>query len=230
MEVPQSGYGIASLLRHSPSPPHGDDSRPLSPIPEVSAAAPGSTPPRQEEGNLRAGETGSAKAATTTTLAPPQLATTEVSSAPPPKQKSASAPVPTPAPATTAKVTAAAPSPSASSESSKAQRESTKAAPKGKSVATTSTSQQQPKGKKAPDATRAAPIEAGQRTLASMLSKKTPPSKDAPAEPADVQLVLHTNPALAQVERREAHAKGLVAPHMLSGERYPPTLIEFINN
>ena len=63
-----------------------------------------------------------------------------------------------------------------------------------------------------------------------MLSKKTPPPKDAPAEPADAQLVLHTSPALAQVERRDAHAKGLVAPHMLSGERYTLTLIEFVNN
>ena len=41
---------------------------------------------------------------------------------------------------------------------------------------------------------------------------------------------MHTSPAVAQVERREAHAKGLVAPHMLSGERYPPTLIEFVKN
>lgn len=64
-----------------------------------------------------------------------------------------------------------------------------------------------------------------------MLAKKPPAPKDAPAEPANAQqLVLHTSPALAQVERREAHAKGLVAPHMLSGERYPPTLIEFMNS
>ena len=64
-----------------------------------------------------------------------------------------------------------------------------------------------------------------------MLPKKAPVAKDVPAEPADAQqMVLHTIPALALVERKEAHAKGLVAPHMPTGERYPPSLIEFVMN
>ena len=63
-----------------------------------------------------------------------------------------------------------------------------------------------------------------------MLPNKTPPKKDASHGPASTQLTLHTSPAAAQVERREAHAKGLIAPHMLSRERYPPTLIDYVNN
>lgn len=63
-----------------------------------------------------------------------------------------------------------------------------------------------------------------------MLPKKTPPKKDTSTESADAQLVLHTNPAATQVERKEAHAWGLIAPHMLSGELYPPALIEFVNS
>ena len=86
------------------------------------------------------------------------------------------------------------------------------------------TSSQQAKGK-------STSVEAGQRTLSSMLPKKSPAATDPPAEPADSQqMVLHTSPALALIERKEAHAKGLVAPHMPTGERYPPSLIEFVMN
>ena len=64
-----------------------------------------------------------------------------------------------------------------------------------------------------------------------MLPKKALAAKDVSAEPTDAQqMVLHTSPALALVERKEAHAKGLVAPHMLTGERYPPSLIKFFMN
>ena len=229
VEVPQSGSSISSPLRSSPSPPRDDESRPLSPIPEGSAAAPGSAVPPSEGRDLGSGGVGSAEATASVTSELPQPATTKSTAtpvlvaAPAPATEPAPVPAPkkptaAPAPATKAPV----PSSSASSESSQARRGPTPAASKGKSTVVTSS--QQAKGK-------STSVEAGQRTLSSMLPKKSPAATDPPAEPADSQqMVLHTSLALALIERKEAHAKGLVAPHMPTGERYPPSLIEFVMN